>query len=193
MIRRANLSTYKAIQATGVLSFKRMMVYDYLYRNGPLTGGQLQKALGGGVSESIRNRVTELVKMGVAYEVKEAKCPITGRNVMLFDVTENMPKEYVAPKTKNQIIKEHEEYILKLETLIKDMSDHCLCERSTKGFDYHQIHSKMGKSKNGRWLTPNDLLENRIGFVWTYEKQGGCCNSWKNYKFKFLKQKEGFV
>lgn len=111
MIRRTSLSTYKAIQATGVLSFKRMMVYDYLYRNGPLTGGQVQQALGSGVSESIRNRITELVKMGVVYEVKETKCPITGRNVMLFDVTENMPKEYVAPKTKNQIIKELREEI----------------------------------------------------------------------------------
>jgi len=108
MIRRTSISTYKAIQENGVLSFKRMMVYDYLYRNGHLTGGQLQKALGGGVSESVRNRVTELVKMGVVYEVKETKCPITGRNVMLFDVTENMPKEYVAPKSKNEIIRELE-------------------------------------------------------------------------------------
>ena len=111
MIRRTSISTYKAIQATGVLSFKRMMVYDYLYRNGPLTGGQLQKALGGGVSESIRNRFTELVKMGVVYEVKETKCPITGRNVMLFDVTENMPKEYEKPKSKNEIIEEMKERI----------------------------------------------------------------------------------
>lgn len=115
MIRRTSLSTYKAIQATGVLSFKRMMVYDYLYRNGPLTGGQVQKALGSGVSESIRNRITELVKMGVVYEVKETKCPITGRNVMLFDVTENMPKEYEKPKTKNQIIKELKEENEKLK------------------------------------------------------------------------------
>lgn len=118
MIRRTSLSTYKAIQATGVLSFKRMMVYDYLYRNGPLTGGQVQKELGSGVSESIRNRITELVKMGVVYEVRETKCPITGRNVMLFDVTENMPKEYVAPKTKNQIIKELKEKIVELESMM---------------------------------------------------------------------------
>lgn len=105
-MRRTSLATYNAIKESGALSAKRMAVYDYLYNHGPLTGGQLQKALGGGVSESIRNRVTELVKMGAVYEVKETKCPVTGRNVLLFDVTENMPKDYEKPKSKNEIIKE---------------------------------------------------------------------------------------
>ena len=87
---------------------------------------------------------------------------------------------------------ELEKYCEKLENLILDMEKSCLCERGMTGFDYHEIHPKLGHT-SGRWLTPSALLDLRIGFVWNYEQQGGCCDSWKKYKFKFAKQKEGFV
>lgn len=82
-------------------------------------------------------------------------------------------------------------YILKLESLVMDMAKSCLCERQTEGFNYHETHKKLGKG-SGRWKTPNDLLDSRIGFEWRYEKPEGCSNSWKFYKFKFLEQNEGF-
>lgn len=124
MIRKTSIETYKAIKESGALSNKKMMVYEYLYNNGPLTGGELQVALGGsGVSESIRNRITELVRAGVVYEVKETICPITGRKVMLFDVTNKMPEKYENPKTKSEIINElrQDNEILSLE--IKEMEE----------------------------------------------------------------------
>lgn len=41
---------------------------------------------------------------------------------------------------------------------IRQMSDSCLCSRNTVGFDYGEIHPKLGKPKAGaRWLTPVDL------------------------------------
>lgn len=72
----------------------------------------------------------------------------------------------------------------KLQQLITDIYGSCLCTRAkTKGFDHHENHPKLGKPNGGRWLTPCDLIENRIGFEWKYEKPEGCCNSWKELTF----------
>lgn len=73
---------------------------------------------------------------------------------------------------------------LKLQSLITDIYGACLCSRGrTKGFDHHETHQKLGKPTEGRWLTPCDLIELRIGFEWKYEKPTGCCNSWKELTF----------
>ena len=48
--------------------------------------------------------------------------------------------------------------VKRYEDVIKKMADHCLCERSQFGFDYHEKHERLGLPKSGsRWLTPNDI------------------------------------
>jgi DNA-binding Lrp family transcriptional regulator len=117
------MDVYREILRSGVLSSKRLAVYEYLFNFGPLTGGQVQKALGNGVSESVRNRITELVKMGAVYEIGEVSCPVTGRRVLLFDVTSKMPVSYERVKSKKEIIRELEEEVRNLKKIIKGFAE----------------------------------------------------------------------
>ena len=89
--------------------------------------------------------------------------------------------------SKEEMIK----YITELENLISRISECCLCERTTKGFDYHENHPLLGKT-SGRWMTPRSLIENSLGFKWKYETERGSGKSWKEYNFKFLEKKDGF-
>lgn len=50
-----------------------------------------------------------------------------------------------------------------LRGVLDEIKDHCVCERDTYGFDYHETHKKLGKPKSGaRWLTPIDIIELRL-------------------------------
>jgi len=120
MTRRTSVSAYREIEANGLLSKRRLEVYECLFKDGPLTGAQVAVKIRrpNQVSETVRNRITELVKLGVAYEVKEVDCPVTHRQVILFDVTERLPKDYEKPKTKAQIIKELETRLIDSEAVI---------------------------------------------------------------------------
>lgn len=55
----------------------------------------------------------------------------------------------------------------KLEKAIEALKlakEHCLCERfKTKGFDYQQNHTNLGKPRGGsRWNTPKDIIEEAL-------------------------------
>lgn len=47
---------------------------------------------------------------------------------------------------------------------LKLAKEHCLCERfKTKGFDYQQNHTNLGKPRGGsRWNTPKDIIEEAL-------------------------------
>lgn len=64
-------------------------------------------------------------------------------------------------KTCEDLIEEFANEI-RIETL-KEAAEHCLCTRNTYGFDYAEIHDKLGKPKVGaRWLTPSDLVNKAV-------------------------------
>jgi hypothetical protein len=47
----------------------------------------------------------------------------------------------------------------RLREALNQCGQHCLCTRNTPGFDYGEVHKKLGKPKIGaRWLTPNDII-----------------------------------
>lgn len=100
MARRTSVDAYNEIKMSGLLSAKRMEVYSTLFEHGPLTGAQLSVLIKKGkssVSETVRNRLTELRNAGVVEEVGETICPITGRHVILWDVTKNLPVKFDKP------------------------------------------------------------------------------------------------
>lgn len=98
-VRETSLEAYRAIQDNEWVSKKRREVYNVLYHHGPLTGAQISQRSGrSSVSETVRNRLTELRNMGVVKEVDVVPCPITGRNVILWDVTKNMPTKLEVKK-----------------------------------------------------------------------------------------------
>ncbi len=122
MVRDTSIEAYREIRDNGLLSRKRLEVYDILYRHGPLTGAQVSKRSAGhsAVSETVRNRITELRDMGAVTECGTVDCPITGKRVILWDVTANLPTALPTKKTKKDKI---EEAIKELRLLYKAVGD----------------------------------------------------------------------
>ena len=90
--RQTSIDCYTQIKQEGLLSKRRLEVYEALLSTSPCTS-----------SEAIRNakttfgvfgvssRFTELRDLGVIYEKGEKKCSITGRNVIEWDLTDKLP------------------------------------------------------------------------------------------------------
>ena len=104
--RQTSIDCYNKIKQEGLLSKRRLEVYEALLSTAPCTS-----------SEAIRNakttfgvfgvssRFTELRDLGVIYEKGEKKCSITGRNVIEWDLTDRLPVNIKKTiKTKKQKI-----------------------------------------------------------------------------------------
>jgi len=93
MIRKTSIDPYHKIKSEGLLSEKRMDVYIALYEHGPCTGMELLQWMNKStrVDSQVRARLNELKKLGVAKEVGERKCSISGQNVILWAVTDQLP------------------------------------------------------------------------------------------------------
>lgn len=98
MIQPTSIETYLEIKESGLLSEKRMKVYEIFYENpNGLTGSQVSEIYKSRYysskhSETIRNRITELRDMGCLTELGLVKCEYTQRMVMRFTTTDNLPK-----------------------------------------------------------------------------------------------------
>jgi len=94
MARTTSVRTFKRIKKNGLLSKSRLEVYEALYNNGPCTAGQLFKNLKNVIVKgSVCARLTELRQRGCAMEIGTTKCPVTGQNAALWDVTKDLPTE----------------------------------------------------------------------------------------------------
>lgn len=94
-MRDTSIAAYNAIRDNGLLSHRRMQVYEYIYRNGPCTTKAVTDYLTAKSnlrSDSFRPRFAELEKMGVLKTIGETTCKQTGRYVLLWDVTSELPK-----------------------------------------------------------------------------------------------------
>lgn len=128
-VRQTSIDCYNQIKAQGLLSKKRMEVYEVLFRYGNQTGSQIalnHRELFGNastISETIRNRVTELLYLGVVEEVAVIQCPITKtkRNVIQWGLTDNLPKKYEKLPTTKEKIAELRSLVSKLEENTFDM------------------------------------------------------------------------
>ena len=102
--RQTSIDCYNKIKQEGLLSKRRLEVYEAILSTAPCTS-----------SEAIRNakttfgvfgvssRFTELRDLGVIYEKGEKKCSITGRNVIEWDLTDRLPIKF---KNKNKTKKQ---------------------------------------------------------------------------------------
>lgn len=91
-MRQTSILAYEAIKSSGKLSDMRWRVYDFLYRNGPLTGRELDAAMAspGETRTSYHKRLGELERMGLACIVTERNCHVTGHLAIEWDVTDKM-------------------------------------------------------------------------------------------------------
>jgi len=119
MIQRTSIETYHAIKDSGLISDKRLKVFDIFYENpNGLTGSQVseiykKKHPTSQHSETIRNRITELAEMGVIVELGVTECELTKRKVMKWCCIDKMP----IPLEKKQTKKE------KIQEILKDVVD----------------------------------------------------------------------
>lgn len=108
MVRKTSASTYYSIKKSGIIPDKRMKVYDIFYENPDgLTGTQVSRIFKSRFptaqnSETIRNRITELVGMGVLSEIGTVECEFTKRQVLKFQLNDNMPTPLPKKETLNE-------------------------------------------------------------------------------------------
>lgn len=119
MVQSTSIQTYNAILKNGLLSEKRLKVFDIFYENpNGLTGAEVSEIFRKNNptsqhSETIRNRITELVQMGVLIEVGIVPCKFSKRNVMKWRCVDKLP----IPLEKKQTKKE------KIQEILKEISD----------------------------------------------------------------------
>ena len=91
--RQTSIDCYNQIKEEGLLSKRRLQAFEALLKIAPCTATELQKSMNynDGGRDCIK-RLSELRDLGVIYEKTERNCSITGRNVIEWDLTDNLPK-----------------------------------------------------------------------------------------------------
>lgn len=119
--RAASIMALEDIERRGLLSRRRLQVYKVICENGPMIGSHISKVVkerfgSWGSSETVRNRITELVESGAVEALGLVVDPNNGRIVSLFAATGRLPvfKTKVKAKTRKQLEKEIEELTEKL-------------------------------------------------------------------------------
>lgn len=96
--RQTSIDVYREIEAEGLLSKRRWEAYSTLFNHGPITAMETARKIPGTLDHSISPRFAELKRMGLIREVGERACRITGRNCIIWDVTNNLPIKFEKPK-----------------------------------------------------------------------------------------------
>jgi hypothetical protein len=127
MTRQTSIDAYNLIVASGSITGRRLEVYNIIYNGGSLTAAEIGKAMGSyttALHTAIRNihaRLTELRDMGAIYEKSLRVCTVTGKTVIEWAITGDMPQKLPKRKTKTQIINELTAKVLALETKLNSL------------------------------------------------------------------------
>jgi hypothetical protein len=80
------------------------MVYNIIYEHQPLTISEMIRYASNRVTNtgSFTGRISELQEMDLIYIHHEGPCPITGRNVIFWATTNNLPKKIERKMTKKE-------------------------------------------------------------------------------------------
>jgi hypothetical protein len=129
MVQKTSVETYHAIKNSGLISEKRMKVFDIFYLNPKgLTGSEVSEIYRkenptSQHSETIRNRITELFQMGVLAEVGVVECQFSKRNVMKWCCIDKMPIPLEKKMTRKEQVNEILEDITLLGKSLKSEED----------------------------------------------------------------------
>ena len=101
--RQTSIDCYRQIKSEGLLSKRRLQVYESIFNYAPCTASEVFNDKNLKTNQS--GRFTELRDLGVIYEKGERLCKVTGRNVIEWDLTDTIPVEIKnTNKTKKQKI-----------------------------------------------------------------------------------------
>lgn len=128
MVRETSIEIYRQIEEEGLLSKLRFLCYKALFYHGPLTAmevcAQLHKQGDKIKQVSVSPRMSELRDRGVAKEVGEKICSITGNNSILRDCTADLPRGISKSHTKEskkQIIERLQKEIFRKDKQIEHL------------------------------------------------------------------------
>jgi hypothetical protein len=95
--RQTSIDCYNEIKANGLLSKKRLEVYEAILKNAPCTSSEamVNNLNSTNVLSQSRARFTELRELGVIYEKSERVCRVTKKRVIEWDLTDRLPKKNV--------------------------------------------------------------------------------------------------
>tara|TARA_R110000764_G_scaffold12121_6_gene35865 strand:- start:1891 stop:2313 length:423 start_codon:yes stop_codon:yes gene_type:complete len=106
--RQTSIDCYNEIKANGLLSKRRLQAYQCMLNLSPCTAGELEKEFNEKYGlRGVWKLLSQLRDMGVVKEVGERDCRITKRNVIEWDLTDNLPKNIKLSKNVKQQSKEN--------------------------------------------------------------------------------------
>jgi hypothetical protein len=127
MIRETSRQAYETIAANDLLSERRWEVYDVLFRHGAMTANEvfvvLEKESAGAVCAASNSaaRFSELRELGVVQELGTRVCSVTGMNVIVWGVTENLPKQLTKKERIQKQINTLNEKLIKLNKQLEEV------------------------------------------------------------------------
>ena len=116
MVQKTSIETYHAIKNSGLISEKRMKVFDIFYLNRKENPTSQH-------SETIRNRITELVQMGVLTELGVVECKFSKRTVTKWCCIDKMPTPLEKKLTRKEQVNEILEDITAFGISLKSEED----------------------------------------------------------------------
>ena len=108
-MRQTSINCYNQIKAQGLLSKLRLRTLNAMLYSAPCTAGELQSYIdkNGIKVKHAWKLLSQLRDLGVVYEKDERKCNVTGRVVIEWDLTDNLPiKPTTTSNTKKQRVKD---------------------------------------------------------------------------------------
>jgi hypothetical protein len=142
MVQTTSIETYHAIKNSGLISEKRLKVFDIFYENPQgLTGAEVSEIYRkqnptSQHSETIRNRITELVEMGVVVEIGIVECQFSKRKVTKWCCIDKMPIPLEKKLTRKEQIKKILDDVTAFGKSLKSEEDKIVLRTI-----YHQIKS----------------------------------------------------
>jgi len=124
MVRQTSIDCYNEIKSNGLLSKKRLEVYEALLNSAPCTSAEaaaFNYLDSSNVLSQSRARFTELRELGVIYERGVKKCSITKRIAIEWDLTDKIPINLIS-KTKT-FKQKKQELIFMIDELNDKTSD----------------------------------------------------------------------
>jgi hypothetical protein len=101
MVRQTSIEAFHTIKECGLLSRRRFEVYEYIFKNGPISANEMCRSMltQGKTFSSYNARFSELRDRKVIAEVGTKQDEITKQKVIIWDVTGKLPEECTAAKS----------------------------------------------------------------------------------------------
>ena len=120
MIRETSREAYHHALDNGSIGRREKLICSLLYDQGPMTANSvsayIRHQIGGSsaIDTNTCARMTKLRDMGALVEVGQVQDPISGRRVILWDITENQPVRLIQRESNKQKIARLEKEIVEL-------------------------------------------------------------------------------